>query len=830
MPEMVTITLDGKQVQVPGGIKLIEALEAAGTYVPRFCYHPRLRPVGMCRMCLVEVSGPRGFSLQPSCFIDVADQMEVRTTTEAVRKAQHGVLEFLLLNHPLDCPVCDKGGECPLQDQAFAHGAGETRFIEEKRHYPKPVPISALILLDRERCIQCDRCTRFADEVAGEPTIDFAGRGNELRIATFGGVSFESVFSGNVVQICPVGALTATPYRFKARPWDLAEVSSTCTSCSLGCQVTLQSSQNELTRVLGIDVESINQGWLCDLGRFQISAINNRAERLLAPRVAGREAGWARALDAVAAAIEESVTRQGPSSVALIGGDRIPLEGQFAWARLAREVVATPRVDGVAGRLVDPALWLGRVATIAELDTAEVVITINVDVREELPVAWLRLRQRALRGAEVIDVTAVPTSQGTFAHQRIELDPADAAATAAELAARVAGRSAVAIVGASNRLLGTREAAGLAGTILAQLPSVRVLPAHRGGNAAGALVAGLAPGWWPALVGDRPEGWADSAGREVGEILEAARVGALGVLICLDEDLGRLGLDASALDELSRSVVIVAVSAFETPTTRAAAVALPLAAWGEERGVAVNAELRLVRIGAAVEPMAQAWPAWSVAEELRRRLAAGPVAVAAGEVLAGLAELGGVIGSHDVHLLAQRADGPLLPSVERGEGGPRRLLDPMATPGIGSVRRQGADVRLGSVLDPADPQPVPGVRRRPLAEPGELPVAPLPPEGEGLIVWARSRLYGRTPEVAANPFLAPLTPESRALLGPADAARLGVGDGGWVRIGACCVLPVAVSAEVRAGMVLVEGEPDGWDALRGVGGWSRAEVEAVHGR
>ncbi|ACU53337.1 NADH-quinone oxidoreductase, chain G [Acidimicrobium ferrooxidans DSM 10331] len=825
----VTITLDGKSVTVPAGVKLIEALEAVGTYVPRFCYHPRMRPVGVCRMCLVEVSGPRGFSLQPSCFIDVADQMEVRTTSEPVRKAQHGVLEFLLLNHPLDCPVCDKGGECPLQDQAFAHGSGETRFIEEKRHYPKPIPVSPLILLDRERCIQCDRCTRFADEVAGDARLDFAGRGNGLRVATFEGEGFESVFAGNVVQICPVGALTATPYRFKARPWDLAEAASTCTSCSMGCQVVLQSSQNELTRVLGVDAEAINQGWLCDRGRFQVAAVNNREERLLAPRIGADRASWAAALDAVASAIQEAVSRQGPAAVGVIGGDRLSLEGQFAWARLARSSIATPRVDGVAGSLVDPNLWLDRLATVDAIDDAEVVVTIGVDLREELPVAWLRLRQRALAGGAVVDVAPGPTSQGEIATARIVLDPRDPEAAIREVAQVVGDRRALVIVGQSNPLLDSRTRVGLYAALLGRLPASTVLPVHRSGNAAGALVAGLSPGWWPGLVAGPVAGWAESAGHDVTDILQAARVGALGVLIVLDRDLGELGLSDAEIETLARSVTLVVASSFETATTRRAAVALPIAAWGEERGVTISAELRLGRLAAQVEPMEQAWPAWSVAEELRARLEVGPVAVAVGEVLSALCHVGGVVTTHDVHLLGQRADGPLLPSAERGDGSPPRLLDPMGTPGIASVRRQAPDVRLGNALDPALPAPSAGVRRASLATAAALSNDLVGATGSGFVPWIASALYGDTPDVVANPFLAPLRRQARARLAPSDASRLGLElDGATVQIGGRVSLPVALDDDVAEGVVVIEGMPSGWGELAGPG-WSLVEVEALHG-
>ena len=307
---------------------LIAAAERAGTYIPRFCYHPRMEPVGMCRMCLVEVDSPRGATLQPACFIAVTDGMSVDTVSEKVKKAQDGVLEFLLANHPLDCPVCDKGGECPLQDQTLAYGPGESRFVEEKRHFEKPIAISDLVLLDRERCIQCARCTRFASEVAGEAQIDFAGRGEQVEVATFPTEPFSSYFSGNTVQICPVGALTATPYRFTARPWDLDQVESTCTTCSVGCRVAVQSSSNRLTRLLGIDSDPVNHGWLCDKGRFAFESVNGDDDRpQSAPAVAATARGDRRRRRANAAVDVAPATA---AQVVSLGAS-----GASSWARPA---------------------------------------------------------------------------------------------------------------------------------------------------------------------------------------------------------------------------------------------------------------------------------------------------------------------------------------------------------------------------------------------------------------------------------------------------------------------------------------------------------------
>ncbi len=282
---------------------------ATDEYIPHFCYHPRMSPVGMCRQCMVEVEGPRGPMMVVSCMTPVADGQVVNTATDGVKRAQEGMLEMLLANHPLDCPVCDKGGECPLQDQAFSHGPGESRFVEEKRHYEKPIPISDLVFLDRERCILCDRCTRFADEVAGDKLIHFISRGNNTQVMTFPDEPFASYFSGNTVQICPVGALTAKPYRFKARPWDLSQQETTCTTCSVGCRTVIQSSRDEVLRVQGVDSDPVNWGWLCDRGRFNFEA--NKSEHRLAQPLVRSESGlvptsWNTALDAAGRLVREA--------------------------------------------------------------------------------------------------------------------------------------------------------------------------------------------------------------------------------------------------------------------------------------------------------------------------------------------------------------------------------------------------------------------------------------------------------------------------------------------------------------------------------------------
>ncbi len=438
-PETVSITVDGRTVEAKPGEMIIAAAERAGTYIPRFCYHPRMRPVGMCRMCLVQVKGPRGFSLQPACFVPVAEGQEVVTESPEVKKAQDGILEFLLVNHPLDCPVCDKGGECPLQDQTFAFGPGESRFVEEKRHWEKPIALSPIVHIDRERCIQCDRCTRFADEVAGDALIEFIGRGANTQINTFPDQPFSSYFSGNTVQICPVGALLATPYRFRARPWDLEQVESTCTQCAVGCRVAVQSSRDKLTRYLGLDSDPVNHGWLCDKGRFSFESVNSELRLGQPLRRQGDElvqSTWAEALDATAEALNDARTGFGSASIAVIGGARLPNEDAYAWAKLAKGVLGTDSVDCQLGDGLPAEVVLGLPrATIDDACSASAILLLAPDIKEELPVLYLRLRGAAVDGkVPLIEISSGKTGLTRYATATLGYLPGEAASIAAALA------------------------------------------------------------------------------------------------------------------------------------------------------------------------------------------------------------------------------------------------------------------------------------------------------------------------------------------------------------------------------------------------------------
>ena len=409
MNEKVTFTVDGKQLEGKQGQLLIEACEDSGIHIPRFCWHKRLDPVGMCRMCLVEIDTPRGKALVPSCTTQVSEELIVETESDTVKKAQEGVLEFLLINHPLDCPICDKAGECPLQDQTMAYGPGESRFIEEKRHFEKPIPVSDIVLLDRERCILCARCTRFSDEISGDPLIEFIQRGNKTQVNTFPDEPFKSYFSGNTVQICPVGALTATSYRFKARPWDLKKVSSTCNCCSLGCSVELNVSQNKMLRILGEDNEFTNQGWLSDKGRYNFEYLHSE-NRLL--NIHSRENEDYQTIN-ISDAIEKIKNKikdlDNPDIKFIIGANSTN-EEYFAINKFANSLNRNEFLSKDKSNVyfADDHIHNGYFseeytsATFEDLDNSDAIVVWAEDIKDNLPVLFLRIKKAVKNGVKLV--------------------------------------------------------------------------------------------------------------------------------------------------------------------------------------------------------------------------------------------------------------------------------------------------------------------------------------------------------------------------------------------------------------------------------------------
>jgi NADH-quinone oxidoreductase subunit G len=831
----VTLSIDGRAITVAKGTLLIAAAEQAGTYIPRFCYHPRMEPVGVCRMCLVEVDGPRGPTLTPACYVPAGEGMVVHTQSEKVKKAQDGVLEFLLANHPLDCPICDKGGECPLQDQTLAHGSGESRFIEEKRHFAKPIAIGELVLLDRERCIQCSRCTRFASEVAGDAAIDFAGRGDTIEVAPFPTEPFDSIFSGNTVQICPVGALTAKPYRFTARPWDLEQVESTCTGCAVGCRVAVQSSGNRLTRVLGLDADGVNQGWLCDKGRFTLDATHaedatgspyDPATRLTSPLV--RRNGelvattWSEAL-ATAASLLHQVT---PEAIGAIGGAALTNEGAFAWQRFFRDVVGTNSLDATYGDTIDPALLATLpAATIDDAAHARVLVTITGDLRQELPVLFLRVRQSIVKGTtSLVEFAAAPSALAGLAAVHLPVRPGETHLVAEALASDDAslaqlakhpggalissadlhtartllgdGAGVVVVVGRANETEAAAVVNQAARTLAAAFPAARFLATVRRANTRGALDMGLHPSLRPGRQVSFTQ-----PGRDALAQLRAAADGSQQVLVLLGGGLdGNVAPRSLATAALARATVI-AVTGHGAADLAHADVVLPSTVGYERSGTVTNIEGRVTALAPKIAPPGAAWPDVAIAAELAEEFG---VALGLSDAADTAHTVQSVTGYPLATVLAHGASDGLVVGRDSDVRSPS-AIDPMAFPGVRSAELVGPAERAGAV---AQRSTAPGTAT--VSTMADLlavePVAlPAPDAYSSQLVLVR-RLYDLGAAMRATSALHGLIEPAVLFVHPADADRMGVPDGGVVSLsgeGGTFTLPMRREAGVVRGTVVL---------------------------
>jgi len=746
----VSVTINGRAVEAKPGQLLIDACEHSGAFVPHFCYHPRMSLVGMCRQCIVEVEDPRGKALVVSCMTPVAEGQVVSTTSEPARRAQEGVLELLLANHPLDCPVCDKGGECPLQDQAFSHGPGESRYVEEKRHYEKPIPISDLVYLDRERCILCDRCTRFASEVAGDPLISFTSRGSNTQVMTFPDEPFSSYFSGNTVQICPVGALTASPYRFKARPWDLEQVETTCTTCSVGCRTVVQSSRDELVRYQGVDIESVNWGWLCDRGRFNFESVNSK-NRVGTPLVRKdgslAETTWASALDAAGRTLRVVINDKGANAVGIIGGARGTNEDAYAWARFADALGITAR-DAQLGDGLPAEVFALPQATIAETCESSTIVLLAPDLKEELPVLYLRLRDAAeKRKTRIMEFSSRASGLSDYAWKSIRHEPGDQprvvseALASPEIAAQLARGSVTVVVGRGNLAESPEFALLAVGAVMKAKPDARVLPVVRRGNVRGAVTAGLVS----ATDGD------------TNSILAAVAAGKVECLVLLGADPLVDVPDADLARRAFASVKhVIAVDTFVTESARHAEVFLPAAAYAEKVGTTTNCEGRISDIAQKITTAGTARPDWMIAAELALEL---------GKDLG----FGSYAELHDAMTSNIPAFAP--------------AADAKAVRHEGVVAVHPSPVRITAAPKPAAPR---------LSHHFRLLVSRV--------------LYDRATATAESPSLASLARDAAVHLHPGDAQRLGVPAGADVRIaanGAAVVLPVILDDAVARGVAFV---------------------------
>jgi NADH-quinone oxidoreductase subunit G len=619
--DLVTLTIDDVEVSVPKDSLVIRAAEQVGVQVPRFCDHPLLEPVGACRQCLVEVedagNGRPIPKPQASCTLQVADGMKVRTqaTSPVADKAQQGIMEFLLINHPLDCPVCDKGGECPLQNQAMSNGRGESRYVEQKRTYPKPINISAQVLLDRERCILCARCTRFSEQIAGDPFIAMIERGALQQVGIYEKEPFESYFSGNTIQICPVGALTSASYRFRARPFDLVSTPSVCEHCASGCAQRTDHRRGKVTRRLAGEDPAVNEEWNCDKGRFGFMW-SRQPDRLTHPLVRDEEDGelrpasWPEALAVAARGLQRA---QG--SVGVLTGGRLTAEDAYAYSKFARVALGTNDIDFrarphsaeeadfLAAHVVGRSLEV----TYADLEKANRVVLVGFEPEDESPIVFLRLRKAALKGTEVYSVG--PFTTRGLTKLRGTLIPA-APGDEPRVVEALAHDGEVALDGGGVILVGERMAAvpgalsavaTLAGTTGAKLAWVPRRAGDRGAAEAGCL-PNLLPGGRPVSVADARvdagAAWGvtslpDRPGRDGDRIVADAAAGELKALVVAGVELRdltdpRLGESALAAADF---VVSLEVRAGDVPAH--ADVVLPVAPVTEKSGSFLDWEGRV---------------------------------------------------------------------------------------------------------------------------------------------------------------------------------------------------------------------------------------------
>ncbi len=766
-PEQKTIqlTIDGREIQAVEGSMLVDAAKQGDVEIPYFCYEPKLgNPVGACRMCLVEVEGiPK---LQTSCSTPVKDGMVVHTQTDRVRHAQNAIVEFLLVNHPLDCPVCDKGGECPLQDITFGWGLGRSRVVEPKRHFEKPLALSPLVAIDRERCILCYRCVRFSQEVAEDYQLIFAERGAHTYVATHDGHPYVAPFSGNIVELCPVGALTSQPYRFRARPWDIEGAGGICTLCPSQCNVTFTVRDEKVLRVLARDHVDVDDGWLCDKGRFAYQAIHVD-ERITAPLVRDggelREVSWERALE-VAAGLSKHQGRVGT----LVGGQATNEEG-YLLGRLSREGLHSTDIDSRIGgevpleltrALAAPALQ----ASVPDLEFAHTVLVLGCEPLDDAPILDLRIRKGVRRrGVQLAIATARPSALDPGARSISRYGPGEESAFLATLAQeltgsgggelakllREGGEDVVIVWGerlgaeAAGHLLRVAELLGLAdrsGAGLLEIPA--------GANGRGLREAGVLPGAGPGYS-DLPSG---ASGRGATAIAGAAADSEItGLhLFGIDpvRDLPNRALWERALH--SAGLVVAHAAVLTEGIAEHAQVVFPAESHAEKEGTVVHPDGRVQRLRAAIAHPREVRAGWSVIVDMAKRVGLDLRVLTSGMAFAQLANAVPFYAGLTLEEIA-------------GHG----------------VRWPARDQAAGAIPGSA---PAAGPRFRASALPGTRPGASPAPSDNGTLRAGTYRSIWACPEVEISPALHYAIARQLVELSPEDAERLGISPGEQVEI------------------------------------------------
>ena len=784
--KQVTFSLDGREVTAPENIMLVDGAKFGDVEIPVFCYEPKLgQPVGACRMCLVEIEGiPK---LQTACSTPVKDGMVVHTQTDRVKQAQQAVVEFLLINHPLDCPVCDKGGECPLQDISFGWGGGRSRFIEPKRHFQKPLELSPLIAIDRERCILCYRCVRFSQEISEDYQLVFQERGAHTFVGTFDGHPYVAPFSGNITELCPVGALTSQPYRFRARPWDIEGAGGVCTLCPGQCNLTFTVRDERVLRVLARDNEAVDDGWLCDRGRFAYQAIHVD-ERITQPMVRDggelRPVSWERALDDAAAGL-----RRAAGHVGILAGGGTTNEEGFLLQKLARETLGTADIDSrtydASGRdatlaLNDPALQ----ATVADLEFAHSVLVLGVEPVDDMPILDLRIRKGVRRHRVNLSVaTSRPSTLDANAKQVVRFAPGDEARAAALLADALApgadapeqlaevvaqlrdgGEDVVVLYG--ERVLadpaGAAALVAIADTLgLRGRDGAGLLGVPSTANARGLREAGVLPFAGPGLAASA------AAGRATGEIAAAAAAGELAAIWLMGVDPLETHPDRAVWDAgLERASTIIAHAGYLTAGIREhATVVFPAESHAEHEGTVVHPDGRVQRLRQAITRQGETRAGWWVLTELAKRL-----------------------GSDARVLTGAQASSQLFDAVPFYDG---LTLDLIGGKGL----RWVADASAAAAWPAVDTTP-------------SFTTPDAGPEANGRLRLGTYRSVWAGPEVAHSPALQFLKARTRVELSPHDAQRLGVFDGDKVAVGGdggSVQAVVSLRAAIPAGSAFLEG-------------------------
>jgi NADH-quinone oxidoreductase subunit G len=779
----VTLIIDGREVAATEGEMLHDAAKRGDVEIPVFCYEPKLGdPVGACRMCLVEIEGiPK---LQTSCSTPVRDGMVVHTRTDQVKHAQSAVVEFLLVNHPLDCPVCDKGGECPLQDISYGWGPGKSRMTDPKRHFEKPIELSPLVAIDRERCILCYRCVRFSQEVAEDEQLQLLERGDRTFVGTFDDRPYVAPFHGNITDLCPVGALTSYTYRFRARPWDIEQAGSVCTLCPSQCNVSFTVRDEKVKRVVSRDNAEVDDGWLCDRGRYGFEMFGAE-ERVRGPRLrGGAEASWEQAIAKAAEAL-----KAGGAQSAAIVGDASNEEGYLV-QRIVREALGSPNIDSRPARgpsretqvrLDQPELS----AKVRDIDNAEAILVVGTDPLHSSPILDLRIRKAIRRnGAKLAVATEQPTALDGGATAATHYPPGGATLFLSELAnclrlpneghasdvAEVLRHAeSVTIVwgdriaregeGALTALLDVAKALNLAnkdGSGLLEVPDVT--------NARGLREAGCLPDAGPGLT-------AAAAGKDTESIRAALESGELKTLLLFGVDPLRDFPDTEAWDRaLTTADHIVCFSTFENATTAKADVVFPLETHAEKDGTVSHPDGRLQRVRPSAPRPGNIRPNWGV-----------------------LAELSLALG-HDTGVSSQpSAFAALAASVPFYAG----ITD--ADIGGRGVRWQDTPARASA----PEPDEASGA-----GSPKHSSEAPAERFGDALALGTYRDLWAG-PITELNPPLRFLAPQQRVELSVPDADRLGLKSGDEVKVaqnGTSVRARVAIRDRVNEGVCfLLEG-------------------------